>query len=84
MRWRPPRSATCDGCRRFQSDGARLVAIILVCVTLIAIFCLPRLAKVWAEDRADRRAHERSKAALIAAVDEARARREAERVKRDD
>jgi len=45
---------------------------------------VPRLARVWAEDRADRRADERSKAALIAAVDEARAQREAERVKRDD
>lgn len=68
----------------FQTDEARLIAIILVCVTLIAIFCLPRLARVWAEDRADRRAHERSKAALIAAVDEARAQREAEGLKRDD
>jgi hypothetical protein len=54
----------------FQSDVLRLAAIALVCLTLIAIFCVPKVMKIWAEDRLDQRAHERKKANLAAKVDQ--------------
>jgi hypothetical protein len=54
----------------FRSDWARLAAIALVCVALIAIFGLPPLARVLASDRADRRSHERRKLALTMRIEE--------------
>jgi hypothetical protein len=54
----------------FRSDWARLAALALVCVALVAIFGLPALAKVLASDRADRRSHERRKLALVMRVEE--------------
>ncbi len=68
----------------FHSDRARLAAIGLVCFTLIALYCVPTLARIWAADRADQRAHERRKLGFMAAADEALARRKAERLKLDD
>jgi hypothetical protein len=59
----------------FQSDWSRLLAIGFVSIALIAIFCVPKLAKVWASDRSDQRSHERRKLALTMAVDEEIARR---------
>jgi hypothetical protein len=45
---------------------------------------VPTLARIWAADRADQRAHERRKLGFMAAADEALARRKAERLKLDD
>ena len=68
----------------FHSDGARLAAIGLVSVALVMIFALPSLARVWAQDRKDRRAHERRTTALTAAIDDVLARRKQGRLDLDD
>jgi hypothetical protein len=43
----------------FRSDGARLAAVAIASLALVLIFCLPPLLRVWADDRSDRRLHER-------------------------
>jgi len=67
----------------FHSDGSRLAAIALVCVTLIAIFCLPTIAAVWRADRSDKRANELRKLALTAEIDRQIEQRRKERLNLD-
>ena len=67
----------------FQSDEARLAAIAMISLTIVLVVCLPTVVRVWAQDRRDRRAHERSKQALLAKIDDEMKRREAERLNLD-
>jgi hypothetical protein len=53
----------------FHSDRARLVAVAMVCVTVVAIFCVRPLAEVWKADRLNQRSHERRKLALASRIE---------------
>jgi hypothetical protein len=50
----------------FQSDGARLAAIAMVCATLAFVYCFPIFIKEWVADRRDRRADELKKLTMMA------------------
>ena len=67
----------------FESDGARLAAILIICVTIVLVTCLPMVVRVWVQDRQDRRVYERSKQALLAKIDADMKRRKTERLNLD-
>ena len=67
----------------FESDGARIAATTLVCITFVLIFCTRPIAEVWLKDRADKRAHTERKMALIAKVNQTLTQREVERLDLD-
>lgn len=67
----------------FESDWARLVAVGIVAVAFVLISCGRKGMQIWADDRLDKRSHERKKQAMAAAVAERIERREAERLDLD-
>lgn len=67
----------------FHSDFYRLLAVGVVCLAWVSRR-VPEVMRVWADDRRDRRAHERKKLALMLQIDDRIARREAERLDLDD
>jgi hypothetical protein len=42
----------------FQSDGARIVAVLIIAVALVAIAAVKPISSAWVEDRKDRRKYE--------------------------
>ena len=67
----------------FQSDGSRLIATVVFCMTIFGIFGLPRVLKEWAADRKDQRAHELQKLSLLNKVERRIGTRKAERLNLD-
>jgi hypothetical protein len=67
----------------FNSDWAKLVAVGIVAVAVIVVSCGRKAMQVWADDRLDRRAHERKKQAMATAVAEKIEERKAQRLDLD-
>jgi hypothetical protein len=43
----------------FESDWARIAAVIIIAIALVVIGTIRPISKAWADDRKDRRKHDR-------------------------